>query len=551
MADEVKTLKSIHEELKKLNVQYANEKEQLKTLNEKYTPQKLASVPVSVRDSVTTTQASLAASVNQLASDMKKLEGDKQVSKDIGAIDGVGEGGVVTSFKSAFYDGLTKFFGVDYRAEYFRRLDSMADGFRNLKKDFEVLGKSLGLDKAKKMATGLFDFMKNAFILGFSVVGIAKFLEGWNIADKWFGENATLGERIASGLAKVLETFGFTDDAESTAKNISKEIQSYKLWLDNEIKAWKGMLPGLKNESSQVLKGLKQAIGKEEGGFLHALGNIASGIGGIVSELVESESIIAQAAGVVLMFKIFKTMVKTANVLQKAGSLVLPRVPIIAAITGGFLAIKGGFDALDEANKQFEKDMKGFNPEFEFQRSFKADMKWAGTILNGAVNSLGGAILGIFGVTPEESAKLDKEMNDWLSKAWSKMKEAVNKLVDNFLGWFAGNQDPSKSVIPKPVVAPEVQAENKRKVALAAVDLNKSGAIDTYGELAQAIITSKDIDAKQRAEMLVSSKKASAAGTNFAQFVQGDTTVNQLVASFGPQPGSSSSLTVHPIYGAG
>ena len=46
MANDIKTLKSIHEELKKLNVQYANEKEQLKTLNEKYTPQKLASVPV-------------------------------------------------------------------------------------------------------------------------------------------------------------------------------------------------------------------------------------------------------------------------------------------------------------------------------------------------------------------------------------------------------------------------------------------------------------------------------------------------------------------------
>ena len=452
MANDIKTLKSIHEELKKLNVQYANEKEQLKTLNEKYTPQKLASVPVSVRDSVTTTQASLAASVNQLTSDMKQLEGDKQVSKDVGAIDGVGEGGVVTSFKSAFYDGLTKFFGVDYRAEYFRRLDSMADGFRNLKKDFEVLGKSLGLDKAKKMATGLFDFMKNAFILGFSVVGIAKFLEGWNIADKWFGENATLGNRIASGLAKVLETFGFTDDAESTAKNISKEIDSYKKWLDDEIKAWKEMLPGVKNESSLVLKGLKQAIGKEKGGFLAGLGNIASGISGIATDLIGSESVIAQAAGVVLMFKIFKTMVKTANAIQAAGALVLPRVPVIAAITAGFLAIKGAFDTLDEANNQFEKDMKNFNPEFEFQRSFKADMKWAGTILNGAVNSLGSAILGIFGVTPEESAKLDKEMNDWLGKVWSEMKSAVNGLISNFLGWFTDSQDPSKPVIPEPIV---------------------------------------------------------------------------------------------------
>lgn len=548
---EVKTLKSIHEELKKLNVQYANEKEQLKTLNEKYTPQKLASVPVSVRDSVTTTQASLAASVNQLASDMKKLEGDKQVSKDVGAIDGVGEGGVVTSFKSAFYDGLTKFFGVDYRAEYFRRLDSMADGFRNLKKDFEVLGKSLGLDKAKKMATGLFDFMKNAFILGFSVVGIVKFLEGWNIADKWFGENATLGDRIASGLAKVLETFGFTDDAESTAKNISQEIKDYKKWIDNEILAWKSMAPELKNDSSKVLLGLKQVIGKEKGGFLEGLGNIATGISGIVLELVGSESTIANAAGVVLMFKIFKTMVKTADVLSKAGTLVLPRVPVIAAITAGFIAIKGGFDALDEANKQFEEDMKGFNPEFEFQRSFKADMKWAGTILGGALESLGNAILAIFGVTPEESAKLDKEMNDWLSKAWSKMKESVNKLVDNFLGWFTGNQDPSKSVIPKPVVAPEVQAENKRKEALAYVDMNKSGAIDAYNELKLAIMTSKDLENKDKVAMMERANASQKAGTNFAQFVQGDTTVNQLVASFGPQPGSSSSLTVHPIYGAG
>jgi len=548
---EVKTLKSIHEELKKLNVQFANEKEQLKTLNEKYTPQKLASVPVSVRDSVTTTQASLAASVNQLASDMKKLEGDKQVSKDIGAIDGVGEGGVVTSFKSAFYDGLTKFFGVDYRAEYFRRLDSMADGFRNLKKDFEVLGKSLGLDKAKKMATGLFDFMKNAFILGFSVVGIAKFLEGWNIADKWFGENATLGDRIASGLAKVLETFGFTDDAQSTAKNISKEIDSYKEWIKGQIEIWKGMFPELKKDSGEVLLGLKQVIGKEKGGFLAGLGNIASGIGGIVTELVGSESIIAQAAGVGLMFKIFKTMVTTADVLQKAGSLVLPRLPGIAAITAGFLAIKGAYDAVDEANKQFEEDMKGFNPEFEFQRSFKADMKYVGTILNGAVNSLGSAILGIFGVTPEETVKLDKEMNDWLSKAWSKMKEAVNNLVGNFLGWFAGNQDPSKSVIPKPVVAPEVQAENKRKVALANVDMNKSGALDTYNELKVAILRSKDLDKEMKVAMMKRANESQKAGTNFAQFVQGDTTVNQLVASFGPQPGSSSSLTVHPIYGAG
>jgi hypothetical protein len=167
------------------------------------------------------------------------------------------------------------------------------------------------------------------------------------------------------------------------------------------------------------------------------------------------------------------------------------------------------------------------------------------------VNSLGSAILGIFGVTPEETVKLDKEMNDWLSKAWSKMKEAVNNLVGNFLGWFAGNQDPSKSVIPKPVVAPEVQAENKRKVALANVDMNKSGALDTYNELKVAILRSKDLDKEMKVAMMKRANESQKAGTNFAQFVQGDTTVNQLVASFGPQPGSSSSLTVHPIYGAG
>ena len=546
MADEIKTLKSIQEELKKLNVQYANEKEQLRSLNEKYTPQTLANVPVSVRDSVTTTQASLASSVNKLASQMQKLEGDKEVSKTVGNIDGPDKGGMVTSFKDAFYDGLTKFFGVDYRAEYFRRLDSMANGFKDLKSDFQALGKALGLDKAKKMATGLFDFLKNAFIIGFSVVGIAKFLEGWSIADKWFGENATLGDRIASGLAKVLETFGFTDDAEITAKAISKEIESYKDWIENQIEIWRGMRNELTNDGGQVLLGLRQVIGKEEGGFLAGLGNIASGIGGIVSELVGSESIIAQAAGVALMFKIFKTIVTTASVLQKAGALVIPRLPVIAAITAGFIAIKGGFDALDKANKQFEEDMKDFNPDFEGQRSFKADMKYVGTILDGAVVSLGNAIVGLFGISPEQMDKFNKDTDKWLGEMWSGLKNAVNGLIGNIVGWFSNTSDEPNQALPEPMVAPEVQEANKRKVALAGIDLNKSGAIDQYSELLQAIVRSNDLSNEEKKSMLNSSREAAKAGTNFAQFVSGDTTVNQLVASFGPTPGSSAALTVNP-----
>ena len=105
------------------------------------------------------------------------------------------------------------------------------------------------------------------------------FLEGWGKAEKWFGENADIWDRISSGIAAVIGTFFGLDEK-------AQKEWAYK--IDSIFDAVGGVLQGI----ITTVKGLANAD----------FGQIQEGVGKIVDSLGGALNTALAAAGLVALF---------------------------------------------------------------------------------------------------------------------------------------------------------------------------------------------------------------------------------------------------------
>tara|TARA_R100000951_G_scaffold105690_2_gene99650 strand:+ start:1260 stop:2963 length:1704 start_codon:yes stop_codon:yes gene_type:complete len=199
--------------------------------------------------------------------------------------------------------GLAKFLGVDFKSEFFDRLKMIGTGFGEIKKGFKDLGTALGLNKVAKSVGGFWDFLKKILAVGLATVGFISFLEGWSAADKIFGENATFGERLSSGLASVIQSFtGLTDgETADLAKDINVIVTDIIEFLSTEFEAIKNSLKAMWPNVKNAFEGIKRVL---EGDIVGGLGQLTSGLGGVGTELFNSESMLLNVVGILAGVKL-------------------------------------------------------------------------------------------------------------------------------------------------------------------------------------------------------------------------------------------------------
>ena len=548
---EVKTLKDIQEELKKANIQYARVKEQSEKLNEKFTPAVLAGMQdQKMAAQIQGAQQELMKSVKAMADSLKNREADREIAIGAGRIVGPGDGltdKIATYLESGFYTALTKFFGVDFRAEFFRRFDDFKTGLKKVGEGFKNLGKALGLGKAKDLATGIFDFLKNALILGFSVVGFASFLQGWSNAEKFFGENPDFGERLSSALAKVLKNFGIIEDEAATAVQINQKVKEIQGIVNREIAAMKQTAEAIGPELSKSFEGLKTAIvgaqRGEPGTLIGGLSDLATGIFNITKELIFGESLLGNIAGIIIMFKVFKAMIAVGTAVGTIGAGILTSIAaagglaavtasvgLMAGIIGAVVGIVAAFGAHDDAVKRSQQMFDQSNKTFGDKLLSYA--VYVDEIIRQAGNAIVEALTLGF-ITGEDMDRYNRITGQFLSDAFDAIVDWFSSTISSLTGGFFNEENIAKRKAEQQAA----KIARQRKI----IDIDESGTINSYDELNKAISLNEDMDYMERTRARLASNQARDQGIGFQQFIQNSSnpTFNNIVTSFGPTPGGS------------
>ena len=285
MADnEIKTLGEIKKSLQKANEQAKKANDYLERADKKFTPDQIAAMSTGQQRALTEIKTDVRDDLNKQTDAITKLNLEKQI-------------------QSGFFTSISKFLGVDFVSETFRRLDKVGQGFGEIKKGFQDLGKALGLNKVAKAAGGFWDFLKKILAVGLATIGFIKFIEGWNKADEIFGKAAGFGERLSAGLATVIGSFiGLTDGEINTlAKDINVTVQGIITFLKTEFDALTTALraawPGIKQTFGGFVKLL-------EGDFIGGIKDLSGGLTNVGTELWNSESMLAKAVVVLAGLKI-------------------------------------------------------------------------------------------------------------------------------------------------------------------------------------------------------------------------------------------------------
>lgn len=545
---EIRALKEIQAELKQLNIQYARTKDQSEKLNEKFTPSVLANMTdVNKKNQITSTQQELAKSVQALSDKMSMRETEKEMAKSVGNIAPVGESTIGTNIKDGLYDALTKFLGVDYRAELFRKFTDLKTGISKIGAGFKDLGKALGLGKAKDLATGIFDFLKNALILGFSVVGLVKFLEGWRTAEKWFGDNPDFGERLSSALAKVLKSFGLIEDEEATAKKINEKVLEIKTFIDKEVEGLKKSSKGIFAGIGKGFEGVKQIVGGAQDGepstLLGGLKLLGEGIYDTTKELIMSDSLLANIAGIVIGFKVFKALIAAGAAVKTIGAGIITSFAAlggaagIATLAGVFAAGLGIWGAVEG----FDENLKARKDEYEKSEKKLLDKVYFGfklvdQMVVDAANKIVETIT--FGaVTGEDLDRWNKITNDALGEIVDAAGEFVLGAIEGFFDLFDSDKREQRLKERKDAAAVKLRAS---------IDQDSSGTINSYSELSKAIMANKDMSYGERARANRAMLDQRDEGVGYNQFIQSNNNpvYNNIVSAFSTSAGASKSATI-------
>ena len=177
-------------------------------------------------------------------------------------------------------------------------------------------------DKVKDGFAFIFDIIKFGLVLFGGLTALQGFMSGWNNAFAWFGENASFGDKLASGLAGIVQAFtGLTDEeAKGVAENAAYYINGVMNFLKRIVAAF-GNVTGLRDReegesmigdaalivgSLLFMFGPKGMIGKTIGlifkGFMLLAGVIATALGIPVAAVVAIVVAIGVVIGLIIYY---------------------------------------------------------------------------------------------------------------------------------------------------------------------------------------------------------------------------------------------------------
>ena len=155
-------------------------------------------------------------------------------------------------------------------------------------------------DKVKDGFSFIFDIIKFGLVLFGGLTALTGFMDGWNNAFEWFGENATFGDMLASGLAGIVQAFtGISDEeAKGIAENAAYYINGILGFLGRIVAAF-GNITGLRDrqEGESILGDSALVIGSLLFMF-GPKGMIGSAIGFLFKGFMALAGIVATAVGI-------------------------------------------------------------------------------------------------------------------------------------------------------------------------------------------------------------------------------------------------------------
>ena len=523
MADnEIKTLGKIKEELKKANDKQEALQNQLDKNYRAFPAEKFKSLTEEQAAGVKKMRADLKAELENVGNEINTLDLERQV-----------EGGMFLS--------LTKFLGVDYASETFRRLDKIGDGFSEIKKGFQDLGKALGLDKVKKSVGGFWDFLKKLFAVGLATVGFIKFIEGWNKVNKYFEGNIDFSERLSSALATVIGSFtGLTEgEIAELAVSLNESIESLFSFLKKEFDGFtatfREMIPSFKESFTGFTKLL-------EGDFIGGISDLSTGVFGLGEAMINSESILVQATAVLLGIKLIgaaMSFVSAIGPIFTALGTIGSGIGTIFAALGGKAAFTAAMATLAPtlgsiliplglalaAVVALKSIFDGFKAGFdEFEKS--------GDISEALSAGLGGFVKSLlnmltFGLMSDETLdNVEKVIKETLDPIF----ESIGDLFRSALSWITGSWDSLKFKVKNFFGL----ASDEEKIAeamrtqdtVAAIDNQLLKTTSSYDSYIYAIKANQSLSEAQREKEIMEAKLAREGGSSYNEFRQTQVTNN-------------------------
>ena len=235
----------------------------------------------------------------QLISDSKK-EGEEFTKEEKERLDTLQQIETMTSQALQYQEQMADETALDAFKKYFGTMG-----------DFKQFIGKLGDTRAGKQVTKITDKVKDGFAFIFDIIkfglvlfggltALTGFMNGWNKAFDWFGENATFGDMLASGLAGIVQAFtGISDEeAKGIAENAAYYINGILGFLGRIVAAF-GNITGLREreegesllgDSALVLGSLLFMFGPK--------GMIGSAIGLLFKGFMALAGIVATAVGI-------------------------------------------------------------------------------------------------------------------------------------------------------------------------------------------------------------------------------------------------------------
>ena len=569
MADnEIKTLGEIKKALQEANDRAKEANAYLERADKKFTPAQIAA---------------MSSGQQKALADLKSgVQNDLKAQTD--AIDKLN---IEKSIQEGFFNSLSKFLGVDFVSETFRRLDKVSQGFGEIKKGFQDLGKALGLNKVAKAAGGFWDFLKKLLAVGLVTIGFIKFLEGWNKADEIFGKAAGFGERLSAGLATVIGSFmGLTDgEIYTLAKDINGTVQTIMTFLKTEFDALttalKAAWPGIK----QTFNGFVKLL---EGDFIGGIKDISVGITNVGTELWNSESMLAKAvvvlagvklAGAALSFvtaigpiftalstigsgiaTIFTALggkaafaAAMAAIGPALGSILIPlglALAVVALLKSGFDGISAGMDEFDKTgdfSQAFSVGLGGFVKSL-------LNILTLGLLSDETLQSVQDNIAKFLDPIFEGIAGLFKSIWSWVKDAW----DDVTFNIKDFLGMELSQSERIKKAekdiaeaetnLAERQIADMSYAPNRRKLKTAKDQLSEAqsklanlanrnvadnkilqSGVSSYDGYLNAVRNNQDLTQGQRYEEMKQANLARNKGQSFQNFQTSQITQNNAI----------------------
>ena len=458
----------------------------------------------------------------------------------------------------AFRDGLSRFFGVDFKQTFLDGLTSIKEGLLSLSKKLVAGFKSLYKNLIKKPVGTLMDIIMGAIKTAGLVIGFVKFLEGWQKATKWFGANADFGDKLAAGLANLAGAFMGID--EDQRKELAKKMATF---FDRVGETLQEILDGVRQTIMGLINGdsteVKEGIRKVWDTIVDtALGGIRTALSSLTDNDERVEAVIG---GLKKTFdKLFETGEAFFKFAQDLFGLLLgdsnsswSKVwdsfsnlgeKILEAIDEGLNTI---FTAvgLEDTYKDFKDGLQAvtdviitiYDTIMSIPRSIKEMFQAIGQWVNNTVGF--------------EVFKVSKDSKTMGSvNAINTIRDAKAQVMTN-TALSKAERDKLLAEIEKIENDPSMQGDAKRQAdAINAMfkDFNsglskiesgltvKLGVAENYEQLINAIRNNQELSAGEKSALLEETRAARSAGTSYNDFKQSVTTNNNLAIQAKPKP---------------